>query len=82
MLEECVSDHCHERVAMQARPGSALEVVQTEFFFQLLMRLLTNPSCLDGGRQGAQVDLCWQVCKIVLLVESPEILCSPTTPTQ
>ena len=39
---------------MQALPGSAFKVIETEFFFQLLMSLLANPSCLDGCRQGAQ----------------------------
>ena len=53
MLEESVSDHRHERVMMQTLPGSPLEVVKTEFCFQLLVSLLANPSCLDGGRQGA-----------------------------
>jgi hypothetical protein len=53
-LEESVGDHRHECMTMQALPGSALEVIETEFFFQLLVSLLANPSCLDGGRQGAQ----------------------------
>jgi hypothetical protein len=30
--------------------------------------LLANPSCLDGGRQGAQVGLCRQVGEIVFLL--------------
>jgi hypothetical protein len=29
-------------------PGSSLEVIETEFFFQLLVSLLANPSRLDG----------------------------------
>jgi hypothetical protein len=33
MLEEGVRDHRHERVTMQTLPGSALEVIETEFFF-------------------------------------------------
>jgi hypothetical protein len=45
-------------MTMQALPGSALEVIETEFFFQLLVSLLANSSCLDGGRQGAQIGLC------------------------
>ena len=40
MLEEGVSDHCHERVTMKAMPGPSLEVVEAEFLFQLLMSLL------------------------------------------
>ncbi len=35
VLEEGVSDHRHERTTMQALPGSTLEVIEAEFFFQL-----------------------------------------------
>jgi hypothetical protein len=54
MLEEGVSDHRHERVTMEALPGSALEVVETKFLLQLLVGLLANPSRLDARRQGGQ----------------------------
>jgi len=37
MLQEGVSDHGHERVTMQTLPGSPLEVIKPDFFFQLLM---------------------------------------------
>jgi len=47
MLEESVSNHGHERVAVEALPGSPLEVVETQFFFQLLVSLLANP--FSGG---------------------------------
>ena len=50
ILEESVGDHCHERMTVKALPGSALEVIETKFFFQLLVSLLANPSRLDGGR--------------------------------
>jgi hypothetical protein len=50
ILEESVSDHRHERMTMQALPGSTFEVIETEFFFQLLVPLLADPSRLDGGR--------------------------------
>jgi hypothetical protein len=53
---------------MQTLPGSALEVVETKFFFHLLVSLLANPSRLDGGRQGAQVGLRRQVGEIVFLL--------------
>jgi|KBSMisStaDraftv2_1062788.scaffolds.fasta_scaffold240412_2 hypothetical protein len=49
MLQEGVGDHGHQRVTMKTLPGSSLEVIKSEFLFQLLMRLFTNPSCLDGG---------------------------------
>jgi hypothetical protein len=35
---------------MQALPGSSFEVIDAEFFLQLLVSLLTNPSRLDGSR--------------------------------
>ena len=68
MLEEGVRDHCHQRMTVQASPGSSLEVIETEFFLQLLVSLLANPSRLDGGRQGAQVRLCRQIGEIVFLL--------------
>ena len=54
MLEEGIGDHCHERVTVKTLPGSSLKVIEAEFFFQLLMSLLTDPPRLDGGGQGAQ----------------------------
>ena len=68
MLEECVSDHCHERMTVKALPRPSLEVIEAEFFFQLLMGLLTDPSRLDGGSQGAQVHPGGQVGEIVFLL--------------
>ena len=49
VLKECVSDHGHEGMAMEALPGSSLEVIESEFLFQLLMGLFANPSGLDRG---------------------------------
>src|SRR6266511_208847 len=34
----------------------------------MLAPMLANPSCLDGGRQGAQVGLCRQVGEVVFLL--------------
>ena len=48
LLEEGIGDHCHEGVTVEAMPGSSLEVIETEFFLQLLMRLLADPPRLDG----------------------------------
>ena len=39
VLEECVGDHGHEGMTMEALPGSSLEVIEPEFLFQLLMGL-------------------------------------------
>src|SRR6187431_3220067 len=68
MLEEGVSDHRHKRMTVKALPGSAFEVIKTEFFFQLLVSLLANPARLNGGRQGAQVGLRRQIGEIVFLL--------------
>ena len=68
MLKEGVGDHRHECMTMEALPGSPFEVIETEFFFQLLVSLLANPSRLDGRRQGAQLGLRWQVGEIVFLL--------------
>ena len=68
MLKKGGSDHRHERMTVKALPGSSLEVIEAEFFFQLLVSLLANPSRLDGGRQGAQVGLRRQVGEIVFLL--------------
>src|SRR6187549_2095750 len=68
MLEEGICDHRHERMTVKALPGSSLKVIETEFFFQLLVSLLANPSRLDGGSQGAQIGLRRQVGEIVFLL--------------
>ena len=65
MLEEGVGDHRHERVPVQALPGSALEVIEAEFFFHLLMGLFANPSRVDVGRQRAQVGVGRQIGEVV-----------------
>jgi hypothetical protein len=57
MLKEGVGDHRHENVAVKALPGAPFEVVEAEFFFQLLVRLFADPSRLEGRGQGAQVRL-------------------------
>jgi hypothetical protein len=65
MLKEGVRDHYHERVSVQALPGPSLEVIETEFFFHLLVGLLANPSCLDDGSERTQAGLGGQVGEIV-----------------
>ena len=68
VLQESEGEHRHERMAVEALPGSTLEVIEPKFFFQLLMSLLVNPPRFDGGRQGAQVSLCRQVGEIIFLL--------------
>ena len=52
VLEKAKGDHGHERVAMQADPRTALEVVEAEFLLHLLVALFADPARLDSGRQG------------------------------
>jgi hypothetical protein len=47
ILEEGVGDHRQERMTMQALPGSALEMIETEFFFELLVSLLVDRKAYD-----------------------------------
>ena len=74
MLEERVGDHGHEGMAMEAVPRPPLEVVETEFFLQLLMGLLADPSRLDRGSQAAQVHLGRQVGEIVFRLPGCAVL--------
>ena len=74
MLEECVSNHCHQRVTMKAVPRPSLEVVEPEFLLQLLMSLFADPSCLDRRSQAAQVHLGGQVGKIIFLLPGRAVL--------
>jgi hypothetical protein len=46
-VEEGICGHRHEHDG-EGLPGSSPEVIETEFFFQLLVSLLANPSRLDG----------------------------------
>ena len=48
MLQEGVGDHGHQCVTMEDLARS-LEVIKSEFLFQLLMGLFANPSGLDRG---------------------------------
>src|SRR5580692_9112605 len=76
-LQVGVGDHRHERVAVQAAPGPALEVIEAEFFLELLVGLLADPSRLDRGGERLEVGVGRQVGKIVL--RSPEARRSPTS---
>src|SRR5580692_10081054 len=63
-LQIGVGDHGHQGVTMEAMPGSALEVVEAEFFFELLMRLFADPSRLDRGGERLEAGVGRQVGKI------------------
>ena len=80
-LQVGVRDHRHERVAVQAMPGSAFEVIEAEFFLKLLVGLLAHPSRLDRGGKRREVGVGRQVGKIVFalargatLADEPDLL--------
>src|ERR1700691_2122230 len=64
-LQVGVGDHRHERVAVQAMPGSAFEVVEAKFFLELLVGLLADPSGLDRGGERLEGGVGRQGGKIV-----------------
>ena len=49
-------------------PGPSLEVIKTEFFFQLWIGVLTDPSSLEDCSDPPQVRLSWQIGEIILLL--------------
>src|SRR3954469_19932836 len=61
-------DAGHQRVAMQAGPGPALEVAEAELLLELLVHLLAGPARLDGSDQPAQRSPLRQVAEIILLL--------------
>ena len=68
MLEEGVGDHGHQRVAMKTSPRAALEMVEAEFFLQLLVSLLADPARLDRCGQRLEAGFRRQVREIVFLL--------------
>lgn len=46
LLERGKADEGHQGVAVQAAPRTTLEVVEPEFFFELLVHLLARPAGL------------------------------------
>jgi hypothetical protein len=70
MLKECVGDHCHEGVTVKPMPGPSFEVVESEFFLELLMGLLADPTCLDGAGQRLDRRVGWQVREVVFALST------------
>jgi len=56
VLQVAEGDAAHQRVPMQAGPGSSLEGAEAEFLFELLVGLFANPARLDRRREIAQRD--------------------------
>src|ERR1700752_3658340 len=65
VLEVGERDAGHERVSVQAGPGSPLEVVEPEFLLELLMRLLADPARLDRRGQTSQRGAGREIAEIV-----------------
>src|SRR3954465_12713146 len=68
VLQVGKSDAGHQGVPVQAGPGPALEVGETELLLELLMRLLAGPARLDGGGQPPQRGPPRQVAEVVFLL--------------
>ncbi|MDA9489494.1 hypothetical protein XI08_09995 [Bradyrhizobium sp. CCBAU 11361] len=49
-------------------------MIKSKLLLQLLMRLLTNPPCLDGGGQRAQIRRCRKIGEIVFLLPGGTLL--------
>src|SRR5689334_23964840 len=73
-LEEGVSDHRHQGVAMQSAPRPALEVVETELFLELLMRLFADPARLDGAGEHLERRLRRQIGEVVFALAIRAVL--------
>ena len=54
---------CHESVPAQAAPRATLEVVETKFFYQLLVRLFAGPSIFS--RSGVSRKVLREVMKML-----------------
>lgn len=53
-LQEGVSHRRHQGMAVKSGPGSPFEVIEAEFFFELLVRLFADPARFD--RAGESLD--------------------------
>ena len=54
MLQEREGQHREQRMVMQAQPAAPFEVIEAEFFLQLLMGLLAHPPGLDRRCERTQ----------------------------
>lgn len=66
VLEKGEADHREHRVVVQSTPRATLEVVQPQFFFELLVDLFAGPARLDRGGQVAQRRVDGVVGKVIL----------------
>ena len=54
VLEKREGQHREQRVVVQAEPAAPFEVIEAEFFLQLLMGLLAHPPGLDRRSKRTQ----------------------------
>lgn len=54
MLQKREDQHREQGMMMQAQPTASFEVIEAEFFLRLLVRLLADPTGLDGRGERAQ----------------------------
>src|SRR5690349_16048844 len=66
MLQEQISDQGQQGMPVQPAPRAALEVIEPEFFLELLVRLLAHPPGFDERGQLLQGRVRWQVGQVVL----------------
>src|SRR5512145_1616312 len=68
VLEEGEGDHGEQGVVMQPQPGAALEVVEPQLVFELLVRLLAAPARLDRRGELSERGRGGGVREVVLLL--------------
>lgn len=74
MLQVCEGQARHQPVTMQPGPRAALEVVEAEFFLELLMRLLAHSACLDRPNERPPRDPCREAGQVVLALARGALL--------
>jgi hypothetical protein len=68
VLQEAEGDQVQQRVVMQRSPTAALQMIEPELIFHLLMRLLAAPPGFDVPRQRLQRGVRRVVAHVVLLL--------------
>ena len=68
ILQEQIRHQRHQRMPMQPPPRATLEVIEPEFFLELLVGLLAHPTRFDRGGQLFQRRIGRQVGQIILLL--------------
>lgn len=69
---EC--DHAHEGVSVKSLPRPPLEMIEAEFFLQLLMGLLADPPGFDGTGQLLEWGVDRQIAEVVFALTGGAVL--------